>query len=103
MKLAIFFALIALSCAKLSIPEKCDDVLAVKVCDRLEKTAKALKLKSEEVQAAVKDAYQKGKKTAKEIEEAVNDFLVNKVYNKKCEDLTSAEVRGKVRLYPELQ
>jgi len=92
MKLAIFFALVALSCAKVHIPEKCEDVLAVEVCDRLERTAKALKLKSEEVKTATLEAYKKGKKTAEEIEKAVNDFLVNKVLNKKCEDLTSVEV-----------
>lgn len=77
---------------QLHIPDKCEDVLAVKVCDRLRKTATALKLKSEEVKNAVLDAYQKGLATTNEIAEAAEDFLVNKVMTKKCEDFTSAEV-----------
>ena len=98
MKLAIFFALLALTFAQnpaqyqLHIPSKCEDVLAVKVCDRLRNTAATLKLKSEEVKNAVVSAYQQGKVKAEEVEKAVNDFLVNKVLNKKCEDLTSVEV-----------
>lgn len=103
MKFFIFFALFALSFAEspaqyqLHIPTKCEDVLAVKVCDRLRNTAATLKLKSEEVKNAVVDAYKNGKVQAQEIEKAVNDFLVNKVLNKKCEDLTSVENCNKLR------
>lgn len=103
MKLAIFFALLALTFAQnpaqyqLHIPSKCEDVLAVKVCDRLRNTAATLKLKSEEVKNAVVSAYQQGKVKAEEVEKAVNDFLVNKVLNKKCEDLTSVENCNKLR------
>merc|ERR1712113_525970 len=82
---------------QIHIPDKCEDVLAVKVCERLRNTAAALKLKSEEVTKAVKDAYIKGKQSAIEMEKAVNDFLVNKVLNKKCEDITSAENCAKLR------
>lgn len=105
MKLFIFFALFALAFAQgppppqyqLHIPEKCEDVLAIKVCDRLKRTAAALKLKSEEVKTAVIEAYKQGKDTAEKIEKAVKDFLVSKVLNKKCEDLTTAENCQKLR------
>ena len=98
MKIFILLALLAVAFAQdisadqLHIPDKCEDVLAVKVCDRLMRTAETLKLKSEEVKKGLLDAYAKGKKTAAEIEASVEDFMVNKVLNKKCEDFTSVEV-----------
>lgn len=98
MKVFILLALLAVAFAdtsndgKLHIPNKCEDVLAVKVCDRLKKTAETLKLKSEEVKKGLIDAYTKGKQTATEIEAAIDDFMVNQVLNKKCEDFTTVEV-----------
>lgn len=104
MKFFILLALLAVTFAdndggKLHIPNKCEDVLAVKVCDKLKKTAETLKLKSEEVKKGLVDAYTKGKKTAIEIEAAVNDFLVNQVLNKKCEDFTTVEVNYFITLF----
>ena len=91
---AVAFADDSISSAQyqLHIPDKCEDVLAVKVCERLRITAATLKLKSEEVKKGALDAYAKGKKTAVEIEAAINDFMINQVLTKRCEDFTSAEV-----------
>ncbi|XP_066925895.1 uncharacterized protein [Clytia hemisphaerica] len=106
MKLLLLFAFLSVALAtdgvpplqyQLHIPDKCEDVLAIKVCDSLRKTATALKLKSDEVKNAVVDAYQKGLATTTEIANAAEDFLVNKVMTKKCEDFTSADNCQKLR------
>ena len=96
----IFLALLGLTYAapsqyqdgQLHIPDKCSDVLAVKVCDNLEAIAKRLKLKAEDVTKAVVDAVKKGKTSSIEIYNAAKDFLINEVATKKCEDFTTAEV-----------
>jgi len=77
---------------KLHIPDKCSDVLAVKVCNNLEQLAKRLKLKSEDVTKAVIDAVKKGKSSSTEIYNAAKDFLIKEVMSKKCEDFTSVQV-----------
>lgn len=84
--------------SKVHIPDKCSDVLAVKVCNNLEQLAKRLKLKSEDVVKAVKEAVKNGKTSSIEIYSAAKDFLVKEVMSKKCEDFTSAEV-GFIRFY----
>jgi len=100
----IFLALLGLTYAapqyqdgQLHIPDKCSDVLAVKVCDNLEAMAKRLKLKAEDVTKAVVDAVKKGKTSSIEIYNAAKDFLMNEVVNKKCEDFTTQENCQKLR------
>ncbi|XP_066925904.1 uncharacterized protein [Clytia hemisphaerica] len=100
----IFLALLGLTYAapqyqdgQLHIPDKCSDVLAVKVCDNLEAIAKRLKLKAEDVTKAVVDAVKKGKTSSVEIYNAAKDFLINEVATKKCEDFTTVENCQKLR------
>ena len=100
----IFLALLGISYAfppplpsnndsgKIHIPNKCSDVLAVKVCDNLVSMSKRLKLKAEDVTKAVVDAVKQGKTSSQEIYEASKDFLKKEVLTKKCEDFTTAEV-----------
>lgn len=72
------------------IPEKCDDVLAAKVCVNLMNAAKTLKLKSVEVTSAVINAVKSGKASAEEIYAAAKETLQKKVLTKKCEDFTNS-------------
>lgn len=82
---------------KIHIPEKCEDVLSVKVCNQLEETAKNLKLTSDQVKDAVIDAVKNGKTKSEEIYNSAKDFLQQKVLSKKCEDFTSPDNCAKLR------
>lgn len=78
--------------SKVHIPEKCSDVLAVKVCQNLEAIAVRLQLKAKDVTRAVIDAVKQGKTSSMEIYEVAKEFLKKEVLSKKCEDFTTAEV-----------
>lgn len=80
----------------LKIPQKCDDVLSVKVCDKLTTAAANLKLKADIVKEAVVDAVKKGKKTTEEIIASVEKFYLEKVKTKQCTDFVSADTCKKL-------
>lgn len=83
--------------SKVHIPEKCSDVLAVKVCQNLEAIAVRLQLKAKDVTRAVIDAVKQGKTSSMEIYEVAKEFLKKEVLSKKCEDFTTAEYCEKLR------
>jgi len=82
---------------KIHIPNKCSDVLAVKVCENLVAIAKRLRLNADVVTKAVVDAVKQGKTSSIEIYQASKDFLKKEVLSKKCEDFTAAETCDKLR------
>lgn len=84
---------------KIHIPNKCSDVLAVKVCENLVAIAKRLQLKADDVTKAVVDAVKQGKTSSIEIYQAAKDFLKKEVLAKKCEDFTDAAVRIFTRIW----
>jgi len=71
---------------QIALPEKCEDVLSVKACDKLKSTANTLKLKYDVVKEAVVDAVQKGKQTSRDIIDSVKGFYLEKIKDKTCSD-----------------
>ena len=51
-----------------------------------------LKLKADAAKEAFVDAYKKGKKTYNEVIQSVEDFYLEKIKSKKCEDFVTADV-----------
>merc|ERR1712226_1008108 len=77
--------------------EKCEDVLAEKICTQLREAAEKLKLKAAEIDALVREAIEKKITEATEIAKHIREQLIEKAKNFKCEDALPAAVCGKLK------
>merc|ERR1712226_1739177 len=77
--------------------EKCEDVLAEKICTQLREAAEKLKLKAAEIDALVREAIEKKITEATEIAKHIREQLIEKAKNFKCEDALPAPVCGKLK------
>jgi len=75
----------------------CTDVLTLEQCNRIKNIGQRLKLKSSEVQKAVKEAIANGAEKAKQIFSNAMDFLLIDARNMTCEDLIKAETCQKIK------
>merc|ERR1712141_135705 len=74
----------------------CEDVLADNVCKALKEAAKVLKVKIEEVDAAVREAVNKGLTKAKDIIRFVRSKIDSFVKEFKCEDVLDEGICAKI-------
>merc|ERR1712121_233965 len=75
----------------------CEDVLSEQVCKALKEAAEKLKVKAAEVDKIVREAVKKGITKAKEIIKIVRAKIIEMATNFKCEDALSADVCKKMR------
>jgi len=80
----------------------CEKVLKPEVCQQLRDSAAKLKEKAGEVNEAVRAAIQKHLSNAQQILQSVQDFLVEKANNFKCEDALSEATCQKIDKIAEL-
>jgi len=66
----------------------CDNVLAVKVCDKFRSIGTTIQVKADEIETFVTDAYNKGITKADEIKSYVEKELETRILSKSCEELT---------------
>jgi len=78
---------------------KCTDVLTQDQCNKIDDIGARLKLKSDEIKLALKEAIANGAEQAKQIYNRALGFFLNDVKNLKCEDLASADTCNKIREY----
>jgi len=76
---------------------KCTDVLTEDQCNKIDDIGARLKLKSAEINLALKEAIANGAEKAKQIYDRALGFFLNDVKNLKCEDLASADTCNKIR------
>jgi len=76
---------------------KCSDVLSQEQCDKIVSIGQHLKLKSSEINKAIKEGVVNSAAKAKEIYGRAIGFLLNDVKNLKCEDLATKETCDKIR------
>merc|ERR1711936_1394489 len=74
----------------------CEEVLADNVCKALREAAKILKVKVEEIDAAVREALEKGLTKAKDIIKFVRAKIESFVHNFKCEDVLDEGICAKI-------
>merc|ERR1712168_924446 len=74
----------------------CEDVLADNVCKAVKEAAKVLKVKIEEVDAAVREAVNKGLTKAKDIIRFVRSKIDSFVKEFKCEDVLEEGICAKI-------
>jgi len=80
-----------------ALPQKCEDVLSAEQCQQLRDAASKLHEKASDVLDAIQEAAKNHVTNAKDVLKFVQEKLVAKAVNFKCEDALSAETCQKIR------